>query len=58
MKSSSTSTTGFVAMDKMDGIVKNVNDLRNDIDNLYVIFYKTLGGVGIGKFKVIRRVGS
>lgn len=47
-----TSTTGFVTMDNIQGIAKNVNDLRNDINNLYMIFYKTFDGAGVGKFKV------
>lgn len=40
-------------MEELEGIAKNVKDLRNDVDNLYVIFYKTMDGVGVGKFKVM-----
>lgn len=53
-----TSAIGFAPMDDIDGLVKNLNDLRNDVNNMYVIFLKTLDGIGVGKFKVIRRISS
>lgn len=57
VNSAVTSNTGFVPMDKIDGIAKNINDLRNDVNNLYVIFYKTFDSVGVGKFKIIQVCG-
>ena len=32
----------------VEAMAKNIKDLRNDLNELYVIFYKTMDDVGIG----------